>query len=109
MSEFTASVFGKIFSSTILDLSLKKYLEIKIEKNEKNKEVTNIYVLKQVGDGLKADEEKIMTLIKNAAGEKKVITLKDLQKYIKNHPSKVESLLSSTLEQLPNNLTMIKY
>ena len=50
MSEFTASVFGKIFSSTILDLLLKKYLEIKIEKNEKNKEVTNIYVLKQVGD-----------------------------------------------------------
>ena len=104
MSEFTASVFGKIFSSTILDLSLKKYLEIKIEKNEKNKEVTNIYVLKQVGDGLKADEEKIMTLIKNAAGEKKVITLKDLQKYIKNHPSKVESLLSSTFRAVTQQL-----
>ena len=39
-----------------------------------------------------------MTFIKNAAGEKKVITLKNLQKYIKEHPSKVESLLSSTFK-----------
>ena len=98
MSSFTTSVFGKIFSATMLDLTLKKYLEIKLEKNEKNKEVTNIYVLKQVGDGLKDNEERIMTFIKNAAGEKKVITLKNLQKYIKEHPSKVESLLSSTFK-----------
>ena len=104
MSSFTTSVFGKIFSATMLDLTLKKYLEIKLEKNEKNKEVTNIYVLKQVGDGLKDNEERIMTFIKNAAGEKKVITLKNLQKYIKEHPSKVESLLSSTFKATEQQL-----
>lgn len=104
MSSFTTSVFGKVFSATMLDLSLKKYLEIKLEKNEKNKKVTNIYVLKQVGDGLKDNEERIMTFIKNAAGEKKVITLKELQKYIKGHPSKVESLLSSTFKATEQQL-----
>ena len=104
MSSFTTSVFGKVFSATMLDLSLKKYLEIKLEKNEKNKKVTNIYVLKQVGDGLKDNEERIMTFIKNAAGEKKVITLKELQNYIKGHPSKVESLLSSTFKATEQQL-----
>ena len=104
MSSFTTSVFGKVFSATMLDLSLKKYLEIKLEKNEKNKKVINIYVLKQVGDGLKDNEERIMTFIKNAAGEKKVITLKELQKYIKGHPSKVESLLSSTFKATEQQL-----
>ena len=81
-----------------------KYLDIKLERNEKNKEVVNIYVLKQVGDGLKEDEERIMTFIKNAAGKEKVITLKDLQKYIKDHASKIESLLSSTFSSVEQQL-----
>lgn len=103
-SQFSSSEFGKIFSATMLDLTLKKYLDIKLEKNEKNKEVTNIYVLKQVSDGLKPNEERIMTFIRNAAGSKKVITLKELQKYIKEHPSKVESLLSSTFKSVETQL-----
>lgn len=103
-SQFSSSEFGKIFSATMLDLTLKKYLDIKLEKNEKNKDVTNIYVLKQVSDGLKPNEEQIMTFVRNAAGSKKVITLKELQKYIKNQPSKVESLLSSTFKSVETQL-----
>lgn len=103
-SQFSSSEFGKIFSATMLDLTLKKYLDIKLEKNQKNKDVTNIYVLKQVSDGLKPDEERIMTFIRNAAGSKKVMTLKELQSYIKEHPSKVESLLSSTFKSVETQL-----
>ncbi len=103
-SQFSSSEFGKIFSATMLDLTLKKYLDIKLEKNQKNKDVTNIYVLKQVTDGLKPNEERIMTFIRNAAGSKKVMTLKELQSYIKEHPSKVESLLSSTFKSVETQL-----
>ncbi len=103
-SQFSSSEFGKIFSATMLDLTLKKYLDIKLEKNQKNKDVTNIYVLKQVSDGLKPNEERIMTFIRNAAGSKKVMTLKELQSYIKEHPSKVESLLSSTFKSVETQL-----
>ena len=103
-SQFSSSEFGKIFSATMLDLTLKKYLDIKLEKNQKNKDVTNIYVLKQVTDGLKPNEERIMTFIRNAAGSKKVMTLKELQNYIKEHPSKVESLLSSTFKSVETQL-----
>ena len=103
-SQFSSSEFGKIFSATMLDLTLKKYLDIKLEKNDKNKDVTNIYVLKQVSDELKPSEERIMTFIRSAAGSKKVITLKELQNYIKEHPSKVESLLSSTFKSVETQL-----
>lgn len=103
-SQFTSFEFGKIFSATILDLSLKQYLEVKMEKNEKNKDITNIYVLKQVTDELKPSEGKIMTFIRDAAGKKKVITLKELQRYIKDHPTKVESMVNSTFRSVENQL-----
>lgn len=96
MSSFTSTNFGKIFSATMLDLALKGYLEIKQEKNEKGKDVINIYVLKQVSDGLKYNEACIMNFVRDAAKGKEALTLKELEKYIKDHPSKTESLLSRT-------------
>lgn len=104
ISSFTPTNFGKIFSATILDLTLKGYLEIKQEKNAKGKENINIYVLKQVSDGLRPSEERIMTFIRTAAGEDKVITLKGLQKYIENHSSKIESLIKATYNESNNEL-----
>lgn len=104
MKEFTATNFGKIFSATMLDLSLKGYLEIKQEKNEKGKDVINIHILKQVSDGLKSDEERVMTFVRDAAKGKEVITLKELEKYIENHPSKIESLLKGTYNAVNNQL-----
>lgn len=103
-SQFSSLEFGRIFSATMLDLTLKRYLDVKLEKNEKNKDVTNIYVLKQVSDGLKPNEQRIMTFVKNAAGSKKIITLKELQKYIKNQPYKVENLLTGTFKSIETQL-----
>lgn len=104
IDSFTSTNFGKVFSATMLDLALKGYLEIKQEKNEKGKDVINIYILKQVSDGLKPSEARIMTFVIDAAKGEKVITLKELEKYIENHPSKTESLLKGTYNAVKNQL-----
>ena len=104
INSFTASNFGKVFSATMLDLALKGYLEIKQEKNSKGKENINIYVLKQVSDGLKPSEDRIMTFVRDAAKGKEVITLKELEKYIEEHPTKIQSLLKGTYDAVNNQL-----
>ena len=104
IDSFTSTNFGKVFSATMLDLALKGYLEIKEEKNEKGKDVINIYILKQVSDGLKPSEERIMTFVRNAAKEEKVLTLKELEKYIEKNPTKTESLLKGTYNAVNNQL-----
>ena len=95
LSTAIPNTFGKIFSATMLDLTLKGFLEIKQEKNEKGKEIINIYILKQVNDGLKTDETLIMNFLRDSAKGQKVITLKELEKFIKNNSTKTEILLKS--------------
>ena len=104
ISSFTSTTFGKVFSATMLNLTLKGYLDIKQEKNTKGKENINIYLLKQVSYGLKPSEERIMSFVISAAKGKEVITLKELEKYIKNHTSKTESLLKGTYKAIENQL-----
>lgn len=104
INSFTSTNFGKVFSATMLDLALKGYLEIKQEKSEKGKDIINIYILKQVNDGLKPSEVRIMTFVRDAAKGKEVITLKELEKYIEDHPSKTESLLKGTYSAVNNQL-----
>lgn len=104
INAFTSSNFGKVFSAIMLDLALKGYLEIKQEKNSKGKENINIYVLKQVSDGLKPSEARIMTFVKDAAKGKEVITLKELEKYIEEHPTKIQNLLKGTYDAVNNQL-----
>lgn len=103
-STFTPENFGKVFSATMLNLSLKGYLEIKQEKNDKKKDIINIYILKQVNDGLKQSEARIMTFIRDAAKGKKELTLKELEKYIEKYPSKTDSLLKDTYKAVNNQL-----
>ena len=104
INSFTPTNFGKVFSATILDLSLKGYLRIEQEKHRVGKDVINIYVLKQTSDGLKPSEERIMTFIIDAKKGKKVITLDELEQYIEKNPSKTESLLKETYNAVNNQL-----
>lgn len=104
LNQFTPTNFGKVFSATILDLALKGYIEISQEKNEKNKDVVKIFILKEANRQLKTDEEYILDFVKNAINGKEYITLKDLEKYIQNHPSKVENLLKNTQTKIDNQL-----
>lgn len=104
ITKFTAQNFGKIFSATVLDLTLKNYIEIQQEKKSLGKDVVTIILKKQVSDGLPLNEEKIMNFIIKAANKKDTITLKELEKYIKNHPSSTESLLRETYNAVENQL-----
>lgn len=104
VTEFTDQNFGKIFSATVLDLTLRGYIEIQQEKKTLGKDIVTITLKKQVSDGLPINEERIMTFIIKATNKKDTITLKELEKYIKNNPSKIESLLTETYSSVDNQL-----
>ena len=96
LNSFTPANFGKIFSATMLDLTLKEYLEI--NQDSDNKKKVEINILKRDYSELKSDEKSIFNFILSAAQNNDKITLKELEKYIKNHPSKVEKLLKNSYE-----------
>lgn len=100
LSSFTPSNFGKVFSATMLDLSLKGYLEIKPE----GKKVININILKEPNTEVKSDEKYIMEFVKKAAKGGNTLTLKELENYIKNHPSSTEKLLETSYDKINNQL-----
>lgn len=88
--------FGNVFSATLLNLSLKGFFKITVEQNEKGKEETIIYKTKQDIETLQYEEERIAIFVKNAMIGKEKITIKELQKYIKNHPTDVSKLIENT-------------
>lgn len=92
----SSSSFGDVFSATLLNLSLKGYFKITVEQNEKGKEETVIYKTKEDNEGLQYEEEKIAKFVKKAMSGKEKITIKELQKYIKNHASSVSKLIENT-------------
>lgn len=96
ISEFTPINFGQVFSATILNLTLKKYLDIQqIQEGKKNNNII-INILKDDDDQLKEDERCIIKFIKESAKGNNTITLKQLERYIESHTSKIEQLLKST-------------
>ena len=47
---------------------------------------------------------EIMKIVKSATQEKEILTLKELEKYIKNHPTKIENLLKNTYNNVNKQL-----
>lgn len=88
--------FGNVFSATLLNLSLKGYFKIAVEHNERGKEQTVIYKQEKDIEKLQYEEEKIGRFVQKAIGEKEKITIKELQKYIKNHATAVSKLIENT-------------
>ena len=82
---------GKIFSATLLNLSLKKLMEIQSTKNEKGKDEISIKLLDK--DGILALENKDERAIGKfliSAFEKQedgILTVKELEKFIKKSSS----------------------
>lgn len=104
INSFTPTNFGKVFSATMLNLSLKGYLELKQEKNEKGKEFINISILKEPNDAIKSDEKCVIEFIIKASKGKNTIKLKELENYIKNHYSETEKLLNNSYSKVNNQL-----
>ena len=82
---------GKIFSATLLNLSLKKLIEIQSTKNEKGKDEISIKLLDKDGIlALENKDEKAIGKFLISAFEKQengVLTVKELEKFIKKSPS----------------------
>lgn len=71
------------FAATILDLTLKKYIEIKQE----DKKIT-MKILKTDKENLPKDEKEMLELLEKVA-KQNMLTMKDLEKYIKNNNTKL--------------------
>ena len=89
--ELSPNDIGKIFSATLLNLSLKKLIEIQSTKNEKGKDEISIKLLNKEGIlALENKDEKAIEKFLISAFEKQkdgVLTVKELEKYIKNSSS----------------------
>lgn len=102
--------FGRIFSAALLDLELKKYIDLRVEKDQKGKDKIYIKMVKRVNDSkessnsLKPDEEEILKFISQVDNKKSEIEIKELEKYITSHPTSVESLIKRSEKKIEEQL-----
>lgn len=80
---FSDNDIGKIISSTLLDLNLKKYINFNVEK-EKKKEKITIEIINENSKQLSLDEKVVFEFLQKACKDKKKITVNELKKYISN-------------------------
>ena len=101
--------FGNIFSANILNLKLKGYLDLRVNKEE-NSRKEKIYIVGKDKDivDLSKEEKNILLFIKDAIKSNKEIEMKELEKYIKDHPSKVQGLITRTQSTIEMSLTRAK-
>lgn len=79
---FSDNDIGKIISSTLLDLSLKKYINFNVEKENKKEKIT-IEIINENIEQLSSDEKVVFEFLQKACEDNKKITVKELEKYIK--------------------------
>ena len=105
---FDSTDIGRVFSSTLLNLALKKALKIEQIVNEKGKEDSNIILLVNNAGNVTGEKDEIIIFefIKNACMNKRKgifgnnsnnmdtssITMKELKKYIESNTSQVLNL-----------------
>lgn len=97
-----SSHLPKILSAVMLDLALKKFIEFEIKNNSKGKEEIHVKIVpNKLESGLKESELICYRLFKTvAAGDINSFTMKDFEKYAKNHDttflSKINSIGTAT-------------
>lgn len=101
--------FSQIFSATLLNLCLKKYIELEVDNTKKNKEAIKIVNLNKDETGLKEDEKEILQFLLKAIGTKEEISMKDLEKYITNHSSTITKLIEKTHKNVKKSMIKNKY
>lgn len=99
--------FGAVFSATILNLTLKKYIELQVD--EKNKKTIKIINLNKQIVNLKDDEKEVLNIILEAFGEKDEITVKELEKYISKHSEKIQKLQVTIHDDVSKNMEKYGY
>ena len=97
--------FGKIFSATLLNLKLKDYIDLRVEKIDNKKEKIFIKRLKEPFGNLKNDEKKILEFMYKAFKKQETeIEIKTLEKYIEKHPAGVENLINGCQKTIEKQL-----
>lgn len=104
------SCFGNIFSANILNLKLKEYIDIRVEKESENTKKEKIYIKdnRKDLDTLKKEEKGIMSFIRDALGNNNEIEMKDIEKYIKGHAGKVSGLIQRNQSSIEHSLSKDK-
>lgn len=101
-----SSSFGRIFSATMLDLKLKDYIDLRVEKDKKDKDVIYIKRIKPSDEKLKNDEKKVLDFIYKVEKKKEEITIKQLEKYITSHSSSVQKLIEQSGKDIEDQLVL---
>lgn len=105
------SEFGKIFSATLLDLSLKKLIEFKVEKQDglfQSDKIT-IRIINRNNDNLLEDENKIFNILLETSKGSEELTVQELKKYIQNHPNKMLDIKDDISDEVKQRVTNKKY
>ena len=101
-----SSSFDRIFSATMLDLKLKDYIDLRVEKDKKDKDVIYIKRIKPSDEKLKNDEKKVLDFIYKVEKKKEEITIKQLEKYITSHSSSVQKLIEQSGKDIEDQLVL---
>ena len=91
LSNVPTNQMGNIFSATLLDLCLKKYIEFEENPNDKKNIIIKI-LDKKADDSLEKTETYILQYIGRVAKNNSQTTIKEIEKYMKNHSSKLITL-----------------
>ena len=101
---FISTEIGKIFSATLLDLSLKKCISFEVVKNEKGKEEIYIDLKEGTTITLTKEEGVILKFLIEAFEGKDKITVKELERYIQKSQTKVVKLKNDIDKWVPSRL-----
>ena len=82
---------GNIFSATLLDLCLKKYIGF-IENANDSKNIIIKILKKEADDKLEKSERVVLEYLLGVAKGKEEITIKEIEKYMKNHANNLINL-----------------
>lgn len=88
---YTPQEIGRIFSATLLDFNLEKYIDFE-QLDKKN---LKIKLLEKRPENMPESKKAIYDFIEKSMGTEKQITVKELEKYIKKYPSRIEKLKKS--------------
>ena len=106
---FSPTEIGTIFSSTLLDLSLKKKIEFEVNENAKKKENIKIKIINYNDEELSKDEKEIFDFLKGLCKKNNEITQKELEKKISNcSPTKIEKFKNNINKYTKKNLIQQK-
>ncbi len=98
------------FPPIVLDLCLRKYIQLELVKEEKifSKEEVKIILLEKDRNELKKEEDTMLQLLIDVAGEKKELTTKGLKKYLEKNSFKITSIEGKIKEAIQESEESMK-